>query len=484
MITGILGFVLALGLILLTTKLCGMLFRKIGLPQVLGYIIAGILIGPAIFGLIPIGENGGFALISAGERVTWSLIHLDEFEIGSSHYTVLDVFSKVGVIMIMFSAGLETNMDDLKKTGLKATLIAFAGVLVPMALGILVSLPFIGKIDGFNSVLNGVFLGTILTATSVAITVSVLKELGKINSRVGTMLVSAAVIDDIIGMIVLSVVSSFAPGGAGALTGFAWFKAQWWGTIIMIISFFAVAIGAGIGLHFLFKWMDKKWPNTRRLPILSLAVCFIYAVVAEEVFGVADITGAYIAGVMLSTINRMAKYTDRKIDINNYMLFGPVFFASVGINMDLSGLFGNGGWMIIVLAILFVVVGLLGKVVGCGAVVKLGKGTWREAGITGVGMMARGEVALIVTQKGLDIGMIPGSFMIMTVLLILVSSILTPILLKLFFKGHKEGGDALPVSGTAAGEAGATGTTDGPSVSADMQSDMQTNAADVSGGAQ
>lgn len=463
MISGVMGFVLALGIILLTTKLCGMLFRKMRLPQVLGYIIAGILIGPAVFGLIPCTENGGFALIGFESGTSWSLVELDTFKLHGNEYTVLDVFSKIGVIMIMFSAGLETNVDDLKKTGLKSTLIAVAGVAVPLVLGLLISLPFIftGVIDGFNSVLQGVFIGTILTATSVALTVSVLKELGKINSKVGTMLVSAAVIDDVIGMVVLSVVVSLAPSSsAEALTGFAWFKSTWWGTIIMIIAFFAVAIGAGIGLHFLFKWMDKRWPNTRRLPILSLAVCFIYAVVAEEVFGVADITGAYIAGVMLSTVNRMAKYTDRKIDINNYMIFGPVFFASIGIKMDLSGLFsGSGGWLIL-LSFLFVIVGLAGKIVGCGAVVKIGKGTWREAGITGVGMMARGEVALIVTQKGIESGLITGTYMIMTFLLILFSSILTPILLKQFFKGHKEPEEALPVESKANGENAPAETTE------------------------
>lgn len=451
MVTGVMGFVLALGIILITTKLCGMLFRKLGLPQVLGYIIAGILIGPAIFGLIPVGENGGFALISfegAGTPTSWSLVHLNEFDIGGNQYSVLDVFAKIGVIMIMFSAGLETNIDVLKKTGVKATLIAIAGVAVPLLLGFAVCTPFIlnGAIEGFDTMLQGVFVGTILTATSVALTVSVLKELGKINSKVGTTLVSAAVIDDVIGMIVLSIVASLAPKG-NDLVGFEWFKAQWWGTIIMIVAFFVIAIGAGIGLHFLFKWMDKKWPNTRRLPILSLATCFVYAVVAEEVFGVADITGAYLAGVMLSTVNRMAKYTDRKVDINNYMLFGPVFFASIGIKMDLTGLFGGSGGWLILLAFLFVIVGLLGKIIGCGAVVKIGKGTWREAGITGVGMMARGEVALIVTQKGIEVGLISPTFMIMTFLLILFSSILTPIFLKLFFKGHKEEGEPLPENG-------------------------------------
>ncbi len=431
MFDGVLGFVMALAIVMISTKLCGMLARYFGLPQVLGYIVAGILIGPALFGML------GFSLIGFHDGNTASFIALDEFSIdGHDNFTVLDVFSKIGVIIIMFSAGLETNLDDLKKTGLLATLVAVAGVVVPMILGTLVSLPFLssGVIGGFTDVIQGVFVGTILTATSVAITVSVLKELGKINTRIGTTLVSAAIIDDVIGMIVLSVVTSLGTSGATDAVGFDWFKAQWWGTIIMIIAFFAVAIASGIGLHFLFHWMDNKWPNTHRLPILGLATCFVYSFVAEEIFGVADITGAYLAGVVLSTVNRMAAYTGRKIEVNNYMIFGPVFFAAIGINMDFGGL---SGWLIL-FAAAFVFVGLLGKIIGCGAVIKLNKGTWREAGITGVGMMARGEVALIVTNKGIEAGIIPSDLMIMTVLLILFSSILTPILLKKLFNGHVE----------------------------------------------
>ena len=435
MVDGILGFVMVLAIVIVSTKLCGLLFRRLHLPQVLGYIIAGVLIGPALFGM------GGFSLIgfqSEADSVS-CLVMLDEFTLNDgSTYTILDVFSKIGVILIMFCAGLETDLEELKKTGLISMFVAIAGVSVPLVLGLCVSLPFMGSglVDGsFTTVVQGLFVGTILTATSVAITVSVLKELGKINTRIGTILVSAAIIDDVIGMVVLSVVTGLGSTDAAAeLSGFDWFKAQWWGTVIMIIAFFAVAISAGIGLHYLFSWMDKRWPSTHRLALFSLAVGFIYAFVAEEVFGVADITGAYIAGVMLSTVHRMASYTNKKVDVNSYMIFGPVFFASIGITMSFDGL---SGWLILFSA-LFVLAGLIGKVVGCGAVIKLRRGTWREAGIAGVGMMARGEVALIVTTKGIEVGIIPENFMIMTVMLILVSSILTPIFLKMLFSDHRE----------------------------------------------
>lgn len=449
-----LGFVIILAIILLFTKLFGLLFRKIGLPQVLGYIIAGILIGPAIF-----GELCGFSLIGlvkenndAQYTALFLLNGINGKDEAFSHGTDgLAIFSKIGVLLLMFSTGLETNLQDLKKTGVAAILIACAGVFVPMALGLVISLPF-GDIGlGTEHVFNSLFIGMILTATSVAITVSVLKELGKINTKLGTTIVSAAIIDDVIGIVLLSVVTGIANASAGEavpVTDFASFKAQWWGTIIMIVAFFAVAILGGWGISKIFKWIDKKWPTTRRIPIFSLAVCFIYSWVAEEIFGVADITGAFLAGVVLSTVHRASEYANNKIEVNTYTMFAPVFFANIGIsNISFMGMSG----MVILLAVLAVLMGLIGKVVGCGAVAKGFKYNWRESAIAGVGMMARGEVALIVTQTAIDAGL-DRQFMIMTVLLILVSSILTPILLKVLY--GKDKNKQPPASGEVNGEGG------------------------------
>ncbi|MDE6667965.1 MAG: cation:proton antiporter [Clostridia bacterium] len=432
-----LGFVIILALILFFTKLFGLIFRKIGLPQVLGYIIAGILIGPAIF-----GELCGFSLIglekgNGAEYTSLFLLNGDGFSTGKDG---LAIFSKIGVLLLMFSTGLETNLQELKRTGPAAILIACAGVLVPLALGTVISLPF-GDIGlGTDNIYNCIFIGMILTATSVAITVSVLKELGKINTKLGTTIVSAAIIDDVIGIVLLSVVTGIAKAGATEFeTGtFEWFKAQWWGTLIMIVAFFVVAIGLGFGVSYLFKWLDKKWPTTRRIPVFSLAVCFLYSWAAEEIFGVADITGAFLAGVVLSTAHRASEYTNKKVEVNTYTMFAPVFFANIGIsNISFNGMSG----MIVLLAFLAVLMGLIGKIVGCGAVAKGFKYSWRESAIAGVGMMARGEVALIVTDKAVGAGL-PEGFVLMTVLLILISSILTPILLKVLYGGKKnDGGD-------------------------------------------
>ena len=427
-----LGFVAVLAIILITTKFLGLLFRRIGLPQVLGYIIAGIFIGPAIF-----GDFCGVTLIGFEGKDYNALLLLPE-------ENALGIFSKIGVLLLMFSTGLETNLKELKSTGLAAVLIACAGVAVPLLLGFVISIPFGGIGLGVGTpegIFRSIFIGTILTATSVAITVSVLKELGKINTKLGTTIVSAAIIDDVIGIVVLSIVTGIAKAQAGAaqdLSGFEGFKSTIYGTIIMIIAFFVSAVLAGWGISYLFRWLDKRWPTTHRIPIFSLAVCFLYSWLAEEIFGVADITGAFLAGVVLSTVHRASEYTDKKIEVNTYTVFAPVFFANIGIS---SISFAGLNPTIIGFAVLAVLMGLIGKIVGCGAVCKGFKYGWRESAIGGVGMMARGEVALIVTATVTSAALgkfaLPGEFMIMTVLLILVSSILTPILLKVLYSKEK-----------------------------------------------
>ncbi len=427
-----LGFVAVLAIILFFTKLFGLFIRKLGVPQVLGFIIAGIFIGPAVF-----GDFCGFSLIGFAGRGYTPLFVLPETG------NALSVFSKIGVLLLMFTTGLETNLKDLKNTGAAAFLMAFAGVIVPLVLGFLISLPFGGIGLGFAGKANiyrSVFIGTVLTATSVAITVSVLKELGKIHTRLGTTIVSAAIIDDVIGIVLLSVVTGIAKSGTGEYSnGFEWFKGQIYGTVVMIICFFIFAVVAGFGISKVFRWLEKKRATTHRIPIFSLAVCFAYSWIAEEIFGVADITGAFLAGVVLSTAHRTSEYADKKIEVCTYTIFAPVFFANIGItSISFAGLDPR----IILFALLAVLMGLIGKIIGCGAVCKAFKYSFRESLTGGVGMMARGEVALIVTATVTDAALgsnaLPPQFMIMTVLLILISSVLTPIFLKLLYGNEKK----------------------------------------------
>lgn len=417
--TEVVDFLFQLAIILISTKLLGILMRRLGLPQVLGFIIAGIFIGPAIWGVF----------FNIGEGAIFPITEND----------MLSAFAEVGVIFVMFTAGLETNLKDIKETGIVSFTIAMAGVLLPLGAGFLVAYLFLPE----ASVYTWLFVGVIMTATSVGITVEVLRELGKLQSRVGTVIMSAAIIDDILGIIVLSVVLSVsgARENSSAILDFINPNNLPVISILWIFTFFIFAIGAGFGLSKLFKYIEKKSPHTRRIPIWSIAVCLLYAFIAEKVFGVADITGAFIAGLVLSTNHSSAQYVDRKVTISSYTIFGPIFFASIGIKISFQGFTPN----VILFALAFVVVAILMKIIGCGGMAKAFKFSNKDSLRIGIGMIARGEVALIVTEKGIAGGLLAPEYRAIVVLLVLVSSLLAPILLKLLYKGEKT--DKLPLHG-------------------------------------
>ena len=439
-VDGGLKFLFSIAVILLATKSLGLLMRKIGLPQVLGYILAGILIGPAIWGLIP------------GVDSSW-LFPL--------HQSVeLKAFAEVGVILVLFMAGLETDLSELKRTGMVSFLVALGGVVLPLGLGILCG----GMFLGFNNFIKCVFIGTIMTATSVGITVETLREMGKLKGKVGTTILSAAIIDDVLGIIVLSIVLSI--DGVGSSTSPVLSMINPNGIVIIsilwMLLFFALAIGVGVILSKLFTHLEKKHPKTRRQLLYSLVVCFGFAFISEYVFGVADITGAYIAGVILSTNHKSAAYVDKRVNTNTYMIFGPLFFANIGIGMN----FKEMDYKVFLFGLVFVVFAILGKIIGCGAMAKSTKFSFKDSVKIGVGMIARGEVALIVTQKGIDAGIIEGKYITIVVMLVLVSSILAPILLKLLFKNDENSDN---IDNTTTGEK--------PEVS--VENDVKTSAVTV-----
>lgn len=376
-----------LAIIVVFAKVFGILARKLKAPQVVGEIIAGLLIGPSVLGLV-------------------------------DQSTFLSQMAEIGVILLMFSAGLETNLHDLIKTGVKATLIACAGVFVPLVGGFFLYRGFYGPAGvGTKDFYSALFVGVILTATSVSITVQALREMGKLKGYVGTTILSAAIIDDVIGIIVLTVVIGLHDGSSNvgavcAKTGL----------------FFVFSIVVGFIIYKLFKAMDARYPHTRRIPIMGLALCLAMSFVAEKYFGIADITGAYVAGIILCNV-RDSEYIAEKMDINSYMLFGPIFFASIGLKTDISEV----NMSIIWFSLAFVAVGLLCKIIGCGLMAKLCKFTWPDSLKIGVGMMTRGEVALITSQKGLSVGLLSPVYFTAVILLIIFSSILTPIILKILY---------------------------------------------------
>ena len=377
-----------LAIIIVFAKLFGVLARKCKAPQVVGEIIAGLLIGPSVLGLV---QQTDF----------------------------LTGLAEVGVVLLMFSAGLETNLKELMRTGPVAFLIACFGVFVPLVGGTLLYMGFYGAAPfGSEKFYTALFIGVIMTATSVSITVQSLREMGKLKGKVGTTILSAAIIDDVIGIIVLTFVIGFKNPDSSVGK-----------VVISTILFFVLAAVVGFISYKVFKWVDKRYPHTRRIPIAGLAYCFILSYVAERYFGIADITGAYVAGIILCSIND-SEYIESKIDINSYMLFGPIFFASIGLKTTLSGM----NEKFVLFAICFVIVGLAAKIIGCGLMSKGCGFTWGDSLKIGVGMMTRGEVCLIVAQKGLNAGFLSGDFFSAVILLILFSSIATPIMLKILYE--------------------------------------------------
>lgn len=377
-----------LAIIILSAKFFALVARKCKAPQVVGEIIAGLLIGPCLFNLVQSNDT-------------------------------ISVFAEIGVVLLMFTTGLGTNLKELMKAGPIATLIACVGVAVPLAGGTLLY----GLFYGFGAVgsqefYRALFIGTIMTATSVSITVATLQELGHLKSFLGTTIVSAAVIDDVIGIVVLTCVIG-ASSGTGTDLG---------QVLLNTVLFFVVAIVVGIVIHYAMQWLDKRNPHTQRITIISIAFCFALAYVAEQYFGIADITGAYIAGIVLCTMED-ASYVERRVDISNYVIFAPVFFASIGLKTDVSGLTPD----ILLFCVCFVIVALATKIMGCGLAAKACRFNWGDSLKVGVGMMTRGEVALIVAQKGLEVGVVDPVYFTAVILLIVVSSVATPLGLKNLF---------------------------------------------------
>lgn len=376
-----------IAIIVIFAKAFGILARKLRAPQVVGEIIAGLIIGPSVLGLVKLND-------------------------------FLSVCAEIGVVFLMFSAGLGTDLKALMKTGPKALAIACVGVAVPLGGGTLLYMMFYGFAPwGSEKFLTAVFIGVIMTATSVSITVETLKEMGKLQTELGTTILSAAIIDDVIGILVLTFVIGFKDPDSQPL----------W-VMLRTLAFFVLAMIVGFIIYKIFKRIDKRYPHTRRIPILALALCFSFAYIAERFFGIADITGAYVAGIVLSRLKDSA-YIEEKMDTGSYMLFGPIFFASIGLKTSLDGMSFDLLWF----SIGFVLVALVTKIIGCGLTSRLCGFRGSDPLKIGVGMMTRGEVALIVAQKGLSSGMISPVYFTSVILLIIVSSIITPIILKLIF---------------------------------------------------
>lgn len=388
------AFLLFLAIIMISTKVLGLFSRKIHMPAVVGALAAGVILGPAGLGMITLdGSTGVF----------------------------LEEMAEIGVILLMFNAGLETDLSELKKNGIASLITALIGVVVPLLGGFFAyALYFKADLSNHIELLKAVFVGVVLTATSVSITVETLREMGKLKGKVGTTILGAAIIDDIIGIIVLTVVTSMQDTSVSPIS-----------VLIKIVLYFAViAVVTGVLLS-LRKYVEMQ-DEKRRVVILCVAFCFVLAYISEAYFGVADITGAYFAGLMLCTL-KIGPYVARRCEIPSYLIFSPVFFASVGLKVTLGGM-DAGIW---IFSVLLLAVAIMSKVIGCGLGAKICGCSGKESLQIGIGMISRGEVALIVAQKGYASGMLDNVLFAPIVLVVIVTTLLTPILLKLAMNDKK-----------------------------------------------
>ncbi len=388
-------FLFDLALILLSTKVLGLLTKRIHLPQVVGALLAGLILGPAVL----------------------NVLHETDFIVQ---------LAELGVIVLMFTAGLETNISDLKKTGKASVVIAIIGMIVPLIVGFGVATYFNqGGISDAPTpiILQNIFIGVILTATSVSITVETLKELGKLNTRAGNAILGAAIIDDILGVVALTIITSMTDTSVSIIT-----------VLIKIVLFFILSGVIGVIItKFIDKYADLHDQNLRRYVVISFVFCLLLSFAAEHFFGVADITGAFMAGLILSGFKRK-HYLMARFDTTSYMILSPVFFASIGVKVIIPEMTPT----LIMFSIVLVIAAILTKMVGCALGAKLCHFTNHEALQIGTGMISRGEVALIMASKGSSFGLMGSVFFGPLVIMVVITTIITPILLKLIFTPKKD----------------------------------------------
>ena len=374
-------FLGTLSLVLITTALAGHFSRRLGVPAVIGQLLVGIILGPAVLGWVT-----------------------------SDHF--MHYFAEIGVIILMFIAGLESDLELLKKYLKPAVSVALFGVGVP----ILVVFLF-GRIFGFN-VQHAVFLGVIFAATSVSISVEVLKELKKIDTKEGTTILGAAVIDDIMAVLILSTLVSLFGGDTGSSQA----SSLWLSFGLQAVYF--------VGVFFVFRFIAPylmRFAQHLTIPssviLVSLVLCLGMAYLADLV-GLSGVVGSFFAGVAIAQ-TPCKKEVDSNIEPIGYAVFIPMFFVSIGLNMTFDG-FLNDLIFIIPLTIL----ALLTKWLGCGFGAKLLGMDMHSANIIGAGMVSRGEMALIIAQIGYSAKLLSEQYYSGVIVTIILTTLLAPFMLK------------------------------------------------------
>lgn len=379
-------FLLDLVIVLFAANVGGYIMKRLNQPMVLGQILAGLIVGPAVLGAVQETE-------------------------------FIRKLAEIGVLLLMFSAGVETELEDLKSSGKGGTLIALGGVILPLVLGAAAVMLFQ---QGANFK-EAIFVGIILTATSVSLSVQVLRETGHLRSKVGLGILSAAVIDDVIGIILVTLaVSLFGNAHTSILV-----------VILKIVGFFALLIGFGYVFSKLFRRFSEFFRKENLILPTAVIFCFAMAIAAEE-FGVAAIIGSYFMGVIFSTTVHRTRI-EKEVQGLAGAIFIPLFFVNVGLTVTFSNMGDN---LVLIIAIL--VASIIGKLFGCGLTAKAVGFSTKESISVGIGMIPRGEVGLIVANLGLQMKLIGQDIFATAILVVVIASVITPIFLKMSFKEKKK----------------------------------------------
>jgi len=389
-----LQFLLALATIIAAAKAAGYLSSCLRQPAVLGELIVGLLLGPTLL-----------------DMLHWPIFTSQGGHLGEIVYNI----AQLGVLFLMFMAGLEVDVQSMRVAGRAALLAGVLGVLAPIVLGMLAVMPF-----GFSPE-QMIFIGLMLSATSVSISAQTLMELDVLRSRVGITLLGGAVVDDVLVILCLSVFTALVDGSGGGPWGIVW-------VVLRMVLFVAAAIWFGLRYLPRLSHLVDYLPISEGLMALAVVVTLVYAWAAEALGGMAAITGAFLAGLLFGRTT-FRQHLESGVHLLTYAFLAPVFFVSIGLEADIKAVGASG----LTLSLLIIVVAIVSKVVGCGAGGLLGGLGSKDALRLGIGMISRGEVGLIVANIGLNAGLIGEDVFASVVLMVLVTTLLTPVLLRLVY---------------------------------------------------
>lgn len=374
-------FIAVLAGLLLATQIVAHLCRRVGIPEVIGQILVGIIAGPGI--------------------LNW--VHLD---------TMMNEFQEIGVIILMFIAGLESDLSLLKKYLKPAVIVAIVGVIVPVVVMTPASYLF-----GFTK-LESVFIGVIFSATSVSISVAVLREFNYLDSKEGATILGAAVADDIIGVILLSIMISVVNQAENKTGG-----QPLWAVLLLQVLFFG-------GTYLLVKWLapylmhlSERLLTVASPSVMAMIICLGMAALADWV-GLSGAVGSFFAGIAVANTHRK-QTIDRSFIPIGYALFIPLFFVSVGLNMRFDHLDES-----FVFVVVMTILACLTKLVGCGTGAKIAGFEWHSSYVVGSGMVARGEMALITAQIGYQAHLLSSMYYSDVITVIILATVIAPFMLK------------------------------------------------------